>query len=152
MRFLPAAPLFASLLLLPALAAAQTPPAAPPSAPYTYPYYAGPYAPPAQRMAPMPPPHTHMVRHSGALMGGGIALTALGVLSGFAAMSAFIEDGRNNYRGAMAGIIGIPALIHMVGCLAGGIPMIVIGNRKIPIEIPVMIGASRGVSGMGWRF
>ena len=40
----------------------------------------------------------------------------------------------------------------MVGCLAGGIPMMVIGNRKIPMEVSPMMGSSRGVSGMGFRF
>ena len=170
----------ASIALSSALSFAQAPAVAPPSAsppsasppaaappvvapapvpPPSYgsppPYYA-PYGQPPPYMMSPPPTETRMVRHSGALMGGGIGLTAFGVISAIGGATAFAEDGHSGgSQGILSLLVGLPLLIHAAGCLAGGIPMIVIGNRKIPIEIPHMMPtmvSSRGGAGLGWKF
>jgi hypothetical protein len=171
----------AGLLLVPALATAQpAPPGAPPPSaapppgaeqppgavpPGAYPYppaYApygayppGPYAP---YYSPMPWLAGHTKTHSPALMGGGIALVVLGALSVIGSATAFAEDASSHARGVVAIIVGLPLAIHGAGCFAGGIPMIVIGNRKIPADgspppktslVPTIV-PSRGGVGLGW--
>ena len=103
-----------------------------------------------------------MKRHSPALMGGGIALTSLGVLSVLGAGTAFAVDAGSSgeFRGILALIVGLPLLIHGAGCIAGGVPMIVIGARMIPADgspppktsfIPRLVPA-RGGAGLGFSF
>lgn len=111
-----------ALLLHPALAAAQEPPLAPTAMP-----------------APPPPPGYYVPRlryktHSPALMAGGITLIALGGLSFAGSVTAFVADANSHGEGSgiLSILVGIPLLVHGVGCLAGGIPMTVIGNRQIP--------------------
>lgn len=151
----------ASILLFPALSFAQEPPRAPsPPAgiapPGGTPPYASPHGMLPQYPAPLPFTETRMVTHSPALMGGGIALVSIGVLSAFGAATAFAEDsGRGGSGGILSLIVGLPLLAHGLGCIGGGIPMIVIGARKIPVEIPrgmPMIVGTRGGAGVGWRF
>lgn len=124
MRLSPLA-LAATLLFHPALAAAQQPPLAPTATP-----------------APPPPTghHTPTLRyktHSPALMDGGIALVVLGGISLASGVGVIIWDqgrGANSSfpRGIWTGVAAIPLLVHAAGCIAGGIPMILIGSRQIP--------------------
>ncbi|MFT3767225.1 MAG: hypothetical protein QM820_17140 [Minicystis sp.] len=109
-----------ALLFQPALAAAQTPP------PLV----------PAVQPAP-PPPYVPTMRyktHSTPLIVGGGVLTGLGALSLLGGVTAIVADQSNHgeFQGILSIVVGIPLLVNGVGCVAGGIPMIVIGNRKIP--------------------
>ena len=103
-------------------------------------------APPPSALSALPPPR--LQTHSKALMGGGIALTAFGGLSLFGGLAAFAEGARG---GATVLVplgfgVGIPLLIHAAGCFAGGIPMIVIGARKIPAPALVPLRGGVGLS------
>jgi hypothetical protein len=112
-----------ALLFCPAVAAADPPPPIP---------YAP--APREVRAAPAPEaPRLRYKRHSLALMAGGLTLTALGVLSIIGGATAIAEDlNPHNETSGLGTLLGIGLLIHGAGCLAGGIPMAVIGNRSIP--------------------
>jgi hypothetical protein len=183
--------LCASILLHPALSAAQSPPPSPATQPPTsgaapappvlsqppgvYPL-PGAYAPPgaypplgaypppgayppagAYPYQVPPPPSGRMKTHSPALMGGGIALVALGGLSLLGAATAFVDDARSkgDFQGILSVIVGIPLLVHGLGCIAGGIPMIVIGKRRIPADGPpptLSLVPSRGGGAMRWSF
>jgi hypothetical protein len=85
----------------------------------------------------MPAPYTptvRMGRHSDALMAGGIVLTVLGGLSLAGGATAIAADTyHGDFGGILAFLVGMPLLIHGAGCIAGGIPMIVIGNKQIPV-------------------
>lgn len=151
----------ASILLFPALSSAQEPPRAPSPPPGVTPApgtppYAAPYGMSPQYPAMQPFTETRMVTHSPALMGGGIALVSIGVLSAFGAATAFAEDsGHGGSGGLLSLIVGLPLLAHGLGCIGGGIPMIVIGARKLPVEVPramPMVVGTRGGAGVGWRF
>ena len=126
------------------------PPAYPPSAypPDAYPQGAYPYP-------PMGPPR--MKRHSPALMGGGIFLTAFGGLSLIGAATTFGLDssGGGDFSGFASLLIGLPLLVHGLGCIAGGIPMIVVGNKQIPEGSASLVPSlvpSRGGAAMQWLF
>lgn len=123
-----------ALLLLGSLAAAQEPPQPPPQ-----PQTSG-----LQAQVPLPPHpawgmNQRLVRHSPALMGGGIALIVLGALSAVGATLAYATDnyGHGDWAGAQAIIVGMPLTFHALGCFAGGIPMYVIGARMIPAPNPL---------------
>ncbi len=75
---------------------------------------------------------THM--HSPGLVAGGTVLTVLGTASAIAATIIFVADSRGggDFRGLTSVIFGIPLSVNAVGCLAGGIPMIVIGAKDVP--------------------
>jgi hypothetical protein len=116
--------LAAALLLQASIAAAQPAPLAP-----------------TVTAAPPPALYVPTLRyktHSPALMAGGIALTVLGGLSILSGATVIIYDYSHKYDpdgwGRLLSIlVGAPLLIHGAGCFAGGIPMIVIGNRRIPV-------------------
>lgn len=98
-----------------------------------------------------------MKTHSPALMGGGIALTVLGGGSIVGAITIFgLDSGSHgDFSGLASVLIGIPLLVHGLGCLGGGIPMIVIGNKSIPANSASLVPAivpTRGGAGFGWRF
>ena len=158
-----------AVLLVPAVASADLP--APPPAPpapvappaVAPPAAAPPSAPLAPRPMPMPAPYVptmRMGRHSEALMAGGIAMTTLGVLSVAGGVTAIIADsGHGDFDGVLAFLVGLPLLIHGAGCIAGGIPMIVIGNKQIPIGYagakpsPVPhVSVGKGTGRLTWRF
>lgn len=79
-----------------------------------------------------------MKTHSYPLMGGGIALTSIGVVSllGGGAVIMNDLDGGGDLKGLATIILGVPLVVHGLGCIGGGIPMIVIGARKIPLYSP----------------
>jgi hypothetical protein len=113
-----------ALLLHPGLAIAQDAPLAP-----------------TATAAPPPPaaymPTLRYKTHSPALMAGGIALTVLGGLSILSGATVILYDYSHKYDPygwgrLLSTLVGAPLLIHGAGCFAGGIPMIVIGNRRIP--------------------
>lgn len=111
-----------ALLLWPAVAAADPPPPIP-------------YGPAPAQLQPAPPPYVPRLRykrHSLALMAGGLSLSAIGVLSILGGVTAIIQDKKDHDEGILAAIVGAPLLVHGAGCIAGGIPMTVIGNRTIP--------------------
>lgn len=76
-----------------------------------------------------------MGRHSTALMVGGIILSSVGVASIIGAITVFVGDGnsRGDFKGLASLVIGVPLMVHGLGCLGGGIPMWVIGARDIPL-------------------
>lgn len=127
------ASLAAAFALQPALAAAQPPPAAPLA--------------PAPQPLQVYTPYARTVTHSPALMGGGIGLLSLGVVSMAGGIGSIVVDASMNgdSRGILTALLGIPTLIHGVGCVAAGIPMIVIGRRQIPVEMDRAGASSRFV-------
>jgi sulfite exporter TauE/SafE len=93
-----------------------------------------PYAAPWPGFDPSRP--APLKTHSPALIAGGIVLTGVGAVSAIGGVTAIIADvaNRNEFKGLLAVIIGVPLLAHGLGCLAGGIPMIAIGAKKIPFN------------------
>jgi hypothetical protein len=89
-------------------------------------------------------------------MNGGIALTVLGGVSLIGAAAAFGVDTGNqgDFQGVLSILVGLPLLVHGAGCLAGGIPMIVIGNKDIPEGsaslLPTIVPA-RGGAALRWQ-
>lgn len=79
-----------------------------------------------------------MKTHSYALMGGGIALTGIGAVSLLAGTLTIVGDlqGGGDLKGLATMILGVPLVVHGLGCIGGGIPMILIGAKKIPVHSP----------------
>lgn len=146
------------VLLVPAVASADPPAALPTTAP---PMAAPPLAP---RPMPMPAPYTPTMRmgtHSEALMGGGVAMLTLGVLSLAGGVGTIVADSSSHgdFSGYIAFLVGLPLLIHGAGLVAGGIPMILIGNKKVPIgyagakPLPLpSLSLGRGTGKLTWSF
>jgi hypothetical protein len=103
-------------------------------------FAADPPAPMQARAGWYPPPmmamhEPRMVRHSDALMGGGIGLTALGIASVVGGIGTIVDDlTSRSYggQGVATLIIGVPLVAHGLGCIAGGVAMWVIGAKKVP--------------------
>jgi hypothetical protein len=80
--------------------------------------------------------------HSPALAAGGYLLVALGVVSVIGGTAATIAVSRSNCDACGFGYLPAGAvIIHGAGCLAGGIPMVVIGSRRIPVPtlLPLVV-------------
>jgi len=71
--------------------------------------------------------------HSPGLLAGGVVLTTIGVISAALATYVFIVDSRGggDFRGLASVVIGLPLTANALGCLGGGIPMIVIGAKPV---------------------
>jgi hypothetical protein len=75
--------------------------------------------------------------HSEGLVAGGAVLTTIGVASLIGATYIFVNDlGQRggDFRGLVSVVIGLPLASSAIGGLAGGIPMIAIGMKRIPID------------------
>lgn len=86
--------------------------------------------PPGATTGNLPPPPPRMKRRSGGLFGGGIACTVvggIGLLAGVAVLA--IDSAGGGGVGTGAGVLAGSALL-----MGGGIAMIVIGNKKVPVD------------------
>jgi hypothetical protein len=130
----------AALLGLSLPASADSPPAAPEG-----------YPPPPMMVKPpkFDPelyPWVPTKMHSPGLMGGGIAFLALGSLSVLGGVTAVIVDSNSHgdFEGILSILVALPLFIHGAGCIAAGIPMTVVGARKVP-AMPAWVPAP------GWQ-
>jgi hypothetical protein len=85
-------------------------------------------------LSPAAPTKTHS-RH---LVAGGALLTGLGVVSLVFSVVLFSRPSNGEW-GAFPQAMGGVTLAHGLGCLGGGIPMIVIGQRQIPAGEPPLV-------------
>jgi hypothetical protein len=114
----------------------RTPPPAPP-----------PQAPSAE-IGSAPPPRIHspaMARGGYALIGLGLAQIVGGVVT------LIIDQGLGGDIKGLASLeIGMPLFVSGAGCLAGGIPMAVIGRKTVPVVLtPLVIPSPRAASSLG---
>ena len=74
--------------------------------------------------------------HSPGLAAGGVVLLVLGAASIIAGAVVGPMCGSGGTCGGW--LAGVPLIIHGAGCFAGGIPMVVIGMRKVPAAAPTI--------------
>lgn len=109
-------------------ALAQEAPPPPPSAPLR--------ATPAQNELAEAPPSTEL--HSPGMVAGGTVLSVLGVVSAVVGVAAIANVAtRENYGNPTANLSGVFGGVFLGGgvlLLGGGIPLIVVGAKEVPVD------------------
>jgi len=81
-----------------------------------------------------PPARGPTKTHSAKLQVGGGVLIAFGIVSIIASVPFFVEaTERDCDLCPFAYVAALPLLVHALGCIGGGVPMVVIGRRQIPV-------------------